>query len=166
MKKLSPIAQEYLDNYEVLRVARDRFDQELTVWWHLLVRSLRDALAGKKNVKDIYDQKTATGNFQVSTLKNKLSVRVLDPNHSQTREYHVLIAGNAPTLKKLGNDLETQQTILTTKGFEDVQLFPSDQALLRIPVEIHGEKPEDTFNAIRENMLKLLDLVDMLEEKF
>jgi hypothetical protein len=166
MEKLSQIAQEYLQNYEVLRIARNSFDRELTEWWRTLVKdTLSPALSGNPNVKELFDNNARPGCFEIHSHSGKLSVRVWDPHHNGTRDYQVVISGKQKWLKKLRNNPPLIEEFQTRGDLGHDQLFPTNYTLMVVPVPIQGDKPDATFEEVKSKMLQLLKVAEEIEAR-
>ena len=167
MEKLTDIAKDYLDDFDVLTDARKEFESQLDAWWRILfAKYLKPALIEMSQAEPhLWDNQASPGMCQCRVTKDQdVLLEVTDPRVSARGFYTVsLFVNSQPALKKLSRQsaivkrLDDLAASLKVGG--QAGLKWNNTELAREDITILPDEPEETIKQVRDAVVRFFRLV-------
>jgi len=169
MDKLSGIASDYLEDFEILQEARNQLHQELGSWWKEIVeRVLADLENEAPFPVEHWDNQASPGYIEIYAEGGAglLKITVSDPRHFGHASYAIaLLATSQPKLKALGR--RAAQVEALDEGAKEAGIDPlawDSTTMAQIEVAIKAGEPDAVLLRIAKEAVKLFRLVILSEE--
>ena len=163
MEKMTGIAQDYLESFEILRDARMELEGELQKWWKVLVNDVLLPAFRDNSIFDRYWENKSNPGLLDIVAKSGLTLRVCDPRQSGARNYLIFVFWTVPLITKLRKNavvVKMLEGMKTELGCEE--FFERDDRVASLTVDIDGNEPEKTMKAVLGASQKLFEVIAKL----
>ena len=168
MDKLSGIASDYLEDFEILQEARNQLHRELGNWWKEIVERVLAELENEAPFPvEHWDNQASPGYIEIYAEGGAglLKITVSDPRHCGHASYAIaLLAPSRPKLKSLSSgaaQVETLDEAASNAGFGPLAWDSTTMA--QIEVDIKAEDPDAVLLRVAKEAVKLFRLVILSE---
>ena len=170
MEKLSGIASDYLEDFEILQEARNQLHQELGSWWKEIVERVLEDLENEAPFKvEHWDNQASPGYIEVYAKGGAglLRITVSDPRHCGHGSYAIaLLAPSRPKLKTLSG--RAAQVASLNEAASNAGIDPlawDSTTMAQIEVEIKAVEPDAVLLRVANEAAKLFRLVILSEKE-